>query len=453
MKFGDLIQGTITRFDDKGRGVFDLERPNAPTRPVAVPFTTIGDVVEAKFIKRDKGVFVTDLIRVITPGPDRVPSPSPALEQFSGGIWMNIAYDAQVNFKRERINAAFEAAGHDERVENVTPSSVTTHFRNRMDFAVSWDGKIGLKEFGSWSRYRDITEDPLLSDTTPRILDVIRRMIRKDPAVPQLIPWNNDAYVGDLRYVVIREGKNTKERTVALIVKDLSRISDDAKEYLRRELDALATGIVIGENPLITDLSIAQTILPLKGDGTFKETVNGTTYRIHLNSFFQTNSVMAATLQDEVAKLVLASSPSKVLDLYCGLGFFGINLAQRDKNLNISGFEIDAKAIELAKENAETNGVADRCEFASGPAEDLSWKEVNADVVILDPPRAGLHPRVVKTVLEKKPPIIVYVSCNYHRLVDELKQFKTAYTVESVQAVDMFPHSPHVEVVTKLILK
>ena len=479
MRPGDTLQGTITRFDQKGRGVFDLVRQNAPDRPVAIPFTTIGDEVEASIVKKDKRTFVADLVRVTTPGPDRVPV-SPSLDKYPGGLWMHIGYDAQVRLKRDMINAAFADAGHDERIETVIPSSVTTHFRNRMDYAVSWDGKIGLKEFGSWSRYRDVTEDPLLSDTTPKILDVVRNILGE-----ALQPWDNKKYSGDLRYVVIREGKKTGERLIGLIVKDLSRVTEDVKAILRRELDALATSIVIGENPLITDLSIAQTIVPLKGDATLTEIVNGTTYCIHLNSFFQTNSVMSATLQDVVASMVgtgaihrapntdepgrdesrpyPAATPVYLLDLYCGLGFFGINLAQRNPSLHISGFEIDAQAIELAKQNAATNNVSDRCDFTSGPAEDLSWlqarhsfseggKNIDADIVILDPPRSGLHPRVLKTILEKKPKTIIYVSCNYHRLVEELKLLKTAYKITDLNAVDMFPHTPHVEMIIKLVL-
>ncbi|HWQ99861.1 MAG TPA: methyltransferase domain-containing protein [Candidatus Methylomirabilis sp.] len=459
MKFNDLVRGTITRFDQKGRGVFDVVRPNAPTRSMSVPFSTVGDEIEARFIKRDRGSFLGDLVRVITPGPDRVDVPSPAFDKFPGAPWLHIGYDAQLRFKRDMINAAFADTHHDESVESIIPSSVTTFYRNRMDYVFGWDGSLGLKEYGSWARYRDVHNDILLSPDVPKILDVFRELMR----VTDLKPWDNRDYNGDLRYVVIREGKATRDRLIALIVKDAARVNDDAKRLLLDKLDHLATSIVIGENPLQTDLSFAQTIIPLKGDGTLTEIVNDTAYRIHLNSFFQTNSTMAATLQDivrasltsrtggsEIRPSVPPPKPVTILDLYCGLGFFGINLAQRDPSLHISGFEVDAQAIELAKGNATTNGVAGRCDFTSGPAEDLSWKDTNADAVILDPPRAGLHPRVVKTLLDRKPPVIVYVSCNYHRLVEELKQFKTVYRIEDIQAVDMFPHTPHVEVVVRM---
>jgi 23S rRNA (uracil-5-)-methyltransferase RumA len=423
---------------------------------MAVPFTVIGDNVEAKLIKRDKGGFIGSLERIITPGPDRVPTPirPDALTPFPGALWLHINYGAQLKFKRDMINRALEEAKHDERVDAVIPSSVMSFYRNRMDYPVSWKGEIGFKEFGSWSRYRDVTEDILLSPDVPTILQRCREIITETG----LKPWDNRDNKGDVRYVVIRESKNTKQRMIALIVKDLTAVTRDMRSTIIAKLDDQATSILLGENPEITDLSYAKTIDTLKGEETLEEVVNNTHYRIHLNSFFQTNSTMSATLQDIVADftsvpLPTTHSPLTLLDLYCGLGFFGINLATRDPSLRVSGFEIDAQAIELAKENAKTNNVADRCMFMSGPAEDLSWKEVDADVVILDPPRSGLHPRVLKTLLEKKPKTIVYVSCNFHHLVEELKQFKTLYHVEAIKSVDMFPHTPHVEVLTKLVLK
>ncbi|MBD3251942.1 hypothetical protein GF380_05865, partial [Candidatus Uhrbacteria bacterium] len=113
-------------------------------------------------------------------------------------------------------------------------------------------------------------------------------------------------------------------------------------------------------------------------------------------------------------------------------------------------YEIYEKMIELAKENAAQNNVSDRTEFASGKAEALDWKEIETDLIIVDPPRAGLHPKVIKTLLEKEPNTIIYVSCNYHRLVQELTQLKEKYQVAELKALDLFPNTPHVEVVVKL---
>jgi tRNA (uracil-5-)-methyltransferase len=461
MKFNDLATGTITRFDRKGRGVFDVPVQNGKTRQFLVPFTTIGDEIEAAFLKRQEGCFIGKLTRIIKSGPSRIQdhrqqTTDNGLKLNPGTLWAHINYDDQLAFKRDLINRAFEEAGHHERINEVIPAPEQEYYRNRMDYAFGWKGELGLKEYGSWNRYLDLKECPLLSPDAPKILDVFRGFMKEHP---ELKPWDAKKREGDLRYVVIREGKNTGDRIIALVVKDLSRITDQARSWLKDRLDAYANNVVLAENPAISDLSYGRTIVPLKGKETIEEVINGTKYTIHLNSFFQTNSVMAARLQDTVALCVKTSLEDHaprttyyvpILDLYCGLGFFAIDLARRFPNIKTIGYEIYEKMVELAKYNAEQNGVADRCEFFSGKAEALEWKNIDADAVIIDPPRAGLHPKVIKTLLEKEPTTIIYVSCNCHRLVNELKEFKTKYEVKDLKALDLFPNTPHAEVVVKL---
>lgn len=464
MKFEDLATGTITRFDNKGRGVFDFPLQNGKTRPFLVPFSTIGDEVEVSFIKRQEGCFVGRLERIITPGPSR----ESGAKQHPGTLWNHISYNDQVGFKRDMINRALEASGHEERINDVAPAPEQKYYRNRMDYVFGWQGEIGLKEYGTWNRYLDLSECTLLSPDVPAILRIFRDFMK---TFPELKPWDVKKHVGDLRYVVIREGKNTGDRMIALVVKDLNRISDTARAFLIEKLDVLATSILLAENPAISDLSYGRTIMPLKGTETIDEVINGTRYTIKLNSFFQTNSVMAAKLQDAVAEMVASSwqlaagkteeksssqqpaAKSQLLDLYCGLGFFAIDLARRFPNIRTTGYEIYEQMIEQARQNAEQNGVAERCSFASGKAEALDWKDIDADTIIVDPPRAGLHPKVLQTLLEKEPRTIIYISCNYHRLVKELMQLKTKYEVNDMTALDLFPNTPHVEVVTMLSKK
>jgi len=438
MKFGDRMTGNVTGYDDKGRGVFDT---------IVVPFACAGDTITGTFMKRDKGKKIVRLEEVVSPGPDRVAAPCPHAGTCGGCLWQHIAYDAQVRLKRDMVNAAFEHAGHEERVGDIVPCATTFHYRNRMDYAVGWQGTLGLKEYGSWNRYVDLSTCLLLDEETPAILDAVRGLMRD----LKLEPWDARDHHGLMRYLVIRDGKNTGQRMITLVVSDASRIDEPSRNAITDRLSPLCTTLLIGEQPAVTDISTVQRVESLKGDPWIEEDVNGVRYRIAPNSFFQTNTVMAAKLQETVLGFISDVPQRSVLDLYCGLGFFGIALAKRDPAIRVSGFEIDAEAIGLATLNADNNGVADRCSFTSGPAEDLSWKDVDADVVILDPPRSGLHPRVIKTLMERKPATIVYVSCNFHRLVEELKEFKKAYRVVSVAALDLFPHTPHVEVVAKLV--
>jgi 23S rRNA (uracil-5-)-methyltransferase RumA len=448
MKFGDRLTGTITHLDDHGRGVFAYQLPQAPeeTRDVVVPFALVGDTIEATFVKRDKGHWVGRLERVTAPSPDRVTAPCPHAGTCGGCLWQHLAYDAQLVLKRDAINAALANAGHVERVEAVLPSTDQLHFRNRMDYVVGWKKEVGLKEYGSWNRYIDLSTCLLLDDETPHILADVRRLMDEQG----FLPWDAKKQTGDLRYCVIRLGRNTGERLITLLVKDLTRFTPEIREAITATLAPRCTSLYLGENPEITDLSLAKTLVSLHGPAYLTEEVNGLRYRIHPNSFFQTNTRMAATLQQTVLDLALAKQApnSKFLDLYCGLGFFGIAAAAR--GATVYGHELDAPAIELAKQNAELNGVGARTRFAAGPVEKLDWAAETPDVVLVDPPRAGLHPRAVETLLKNAPPTIVYVSCNYHRLVEELKTLKTGYRVTALQALDLFPQTPHVEVVAKL---
>ncbi|MEK7655889.1 MAG: 23S rRNA (uracil(1939)-C(5))-methyltransferase RlmD [Patescibacteria group bacterium] len=446
MKYGDRTNGTVERLDEKGRGSWD---------GFVVPFATIGDEVSATFVKRDKGKKVLRLEEVLHPGPDRVSTPCPHAGVCGGCLWQHISYDAQLILKRDAVNAAFESAGIETRIQNVTPCDKVLYYRNRMDYCVGWDGKVGLKEYGSWNRYLDLSTCMLLDKETAQILAIVRDLMRE----LKLEPWDARSQSGLLRYVVIRLGKNTSERLVMLVVSDLKKIDEESRDIIREVLSPLCTSLLLGEQPLITDISFVKTTLPLHGNPWLEEEVNGTIYRIAPNSFFQTNTGMAAKLQDAVLHYLsdiqhsTFNIPHSILDLYCGLGFFGVALAKQNPNVRVMGYELDAEAIELAKHNAAVNGVADRCTFESGPAEDLSWKDEKTDAVIIDPPRSGLHPRVIKTLLEMKPKRIVYVSCNFRKFVQELRDFLPFYNLESTQALDLFPQTPHVEVVSMLKLK
>ncbi|MEI7512232.1 MAG: 23S rRNA (uracil(1939)-C(5))-methyltransferase RlmD [Candidatus Uhrbacteria bacterium] len=434
MKFGDIIQTTITGVDAKGRGT---------NGPITIPFTSPGDEVEASFVKRDSGAKIARLTKVVSPSPDRIQPPCPHAGVCGGCLWQHLSYDAQLRMKLDMINRAFEHAGHEERVTSVIPSEEQFYFRNRMDYVVGWKNEIGLKEYGSWNRYLDLTTCLLLDKETPQILQTVRDLMKE----LQLEPWDAKKYTGNIRYCVIRLGKHTNERMISLVVHDLSLVTPHAARLIEA-LGPLCTSLYLAENPEITDLSQGKTLVLLQGKEFLTEEVNSIRYTIHPNSFFQTNTDMAGKLQNVV--LDQLGNVKHILDLYCGLGFFGIAAAKR--GMTVYGHELDAPAIELAKVNAAQNNVSDKTRWGAGPTERLDWSAEKPDAVIIDPPRAGLHPKAIEALLENKPPKIVYVSCNYHRLTDELKKLKAVYRIESLHALDLFPHTPHVEVVATLVL-
>jgi 23S rRNA (uracil-5-)-methyltransferase RumA len=382
-------------------------------------------------------------IPVVT-AEEQVKAPCPHAGVCGGCLWQHISYPAQLRAKKDMINAAFANAGHEERISEVMASPDELYYRNRMDYVIGWRGEVGLKEYGSWSRYIDLTTCLLLDKETPTILQIVRDLMKD----LDLKPWDAKFYRGNIRYCVIRLGKNTNERMISLVVHDLKEIDEMKRAEITKRLSPFATSLYLAENPEITDLSQGKTLVLLHGKEFLNEQVNGVTYTIHPNSFFQTNTQMAGKLQNVVLEQLV--DVKNILDLYCGLGFFGIAAAKR--GMSVYGHELDAPAIELAKVNAANNDVADKTRWGAGPTEALDWSAEKPDAVIIDPPRAGLHPKAVKALLENAPPKIVYVSCNYKNLVKELVELKQKYRVTNLQALDLFPQTPHLEVVATLVL-
>lgn len=440
MKFNDEVKATITHLDEKGRGTYER---------FVIPFTSPGDEIVATFVKRDKGMRICRLQEVSKSSPDRIAAPCPHAGVCGGCLWQHISYEAQLQYKRNAINNALAANAHEERVKEVIPSPEIFFYRNRMDFVISPCGEIGLKEYGAWNRYLDISTCLLLDEETPKILKTIRALMCE----LSLEPWEAKSETGLMRYVVIRLGKNTGERLIMLVVKNLLAVDESAREEITRHLAPMCTSLFLGENPDITDLSVAKTLVLLAGNEYLTEEVNGLRYHIHPNAFFQTNSQMAAHLQNTVLDFLTLHATRiapRVLDLYCGLGFFGIACAKR--GAIVYGHELDSSAIELAKENARLNGVEDRTAFGAGPVEHFDWKDFSPDAVIVDPPRSGLHPRALDELLKREPPTIVYVSCNFRQFAEELVKLKKRYRVEHLAAFDLFPHTPHMETVAQLSL-
>ena len=454
MKYGHKLTVKIDGYDQKGRGMAKAEIAPREVRAIAVPFAAKGDELDVTFTKREYGLKICKLDKIIKPGPDRIATVCPHAGICGGCAWQHLNYVAQLAEKERGVHELFESLKIDAPISPTLPAQDLFQYRNRMDYCVGWNGEIGLKESGQWNKYIDIKQCNLMRPGVPEILEAVREWMREF----DLQPWDAKFYAGDIRYVVIRDGQNTHQRIVTLVIKDFNRINAEARQWIVKKLDSPSiTSILLGQNSKTTDLSMAESFETLKGNPWLEENINGLEYQIHPNSFFQTNPAMAARLQDYVIDVVAQAKSKNLLDMYCGLGFFGIAAAKRIKDLQVSGFELDEAAIKLASQNAEKNKVGDRCNFVSGKAEELTWKDIPAQTVILDPPRAGLHPRVIKTLLADegalKPSTIIYVSCNYHRWQEELPQFITKYNLIAVQPIDLFPQTPHIEVVAVLSRK
>ncbi len=445
MKYGTPISGTISGLSPEGPGMFEKDG-----RAFAVRFSVPGDAVEGTVRRRDGSTHFLDA-SIVSPSPDRVAPRCPFVGRCGGCAWQQIDYTAQLAWKRKMIAVALG-----REVAAVEPSPDLFYYRNRMDYVFGSDGNLGLKEPEKWWSVLDLTECFLLSPETPRILAEVRAWAARHA----LSFWNGRTETGLLRYLMIREGKNTGERLINVVTSAVGvenfQLLHPAWADLVERLSPFATSIVHGVQPKVTDLSLAETFRVLHGSLAFHEQLAGRRFAVHPNSFFQTNSHGAeriiALLRERFGN---DRKNQTLLDLYCGVGALGICVADLFKT--VRGIEVDANAIVLAQQNATENNVANAT-FEAAKVEDVVMRPgaalaellKSSDVVILDPPRAGLHPRVVATLAAHPPPEAIYVSCNYRALARELPALHAAFTVEDVRAIDLFPHTPHVETVVHL---
>ncbi|ASJ05811.1 23S rRNA (uracil(1939)-C(5))-methyltransferase RlmD [Thermococcus barossii] len=416
------MRGVVEGLDMEGLGVVRLGR-----REIHVPFTAPGDVVEVRKWRRKKRRLIATDFDVVEPSPNRTEPGCPYFGTCGGCLLQHLPYGEQVRFKSDKLR---EILGFDVEV---IPSPKIYGHRNRIDVVVSTAG-IGFRRRGTWWDAVDIEWCPVFGESSRRVLKSLREFIEDHTPTLYEIRKNK----GFLRYIVIREGKFTGELMINLVTSE-GKLPEDFPEYFD-----YADSIYWSVNRTPSDVSYGDVERFWKGEF-IRERLDDVTYLIHPNSFFQTNSYQAVNLVRKVAGLV---DGERILDLYSGVGTFGIYLAKR--GFSVEGIEANPFAVEMANRNAELNGV--EATFRVGEDRDVENLS-KYETVIVDPPRAGLHPKLIKKILKDKPQSIVYVSCNPKTLRDNLDTLSEGYAVETVVGLDMFPHTPHVETVVKLKLK
>ncbi|MCB0329050.1 MAG: 23S rRNA (uracil(1939)-C(5))-methyltransferase RlmD [Bdellovibrionales bacterium] len=358
--------------------------------------------------------------------------------------WSHIPYSNQLEQKLSDINGSFKLHGLEITCSDITPAPKTSHYRNRMDFAIDFQGKVGLREKGKWWRVLD-GHCCFISDEK---IEELFHKVREWTTSAGLTFFDRKAHTGLLRYAVIRSTA-LGETLLSIITSEPT--DDDESNKVREALDTLAnmapdTHLVWSIAHTISDVSRGETIVPIHHEPYVLEEISNYRYYIHPFTFFQTNSSGARELLNVAQSYCSDISGKRFVDLYCGSGFFTIPLSEKFQET--IGVEIEAEAIERAQENAKLN--KREIAFHTSKTEEFDWTTLQADLVLIDPPRAGLHDSVIEEF--KKAPVetVLYVSCNYKALARELKLLAGVYEVEKMQAIDMFPHTPHVEVVSLL---
>lgn len=337
----------------------------------------------------------------------------------------------------------------------IVPSPDVFHYRNKMEFAFGGlkdaPPLLGLREKGKFDRIVDLSECRLLSPDAGALLAAVRGW-----AVAEKLPtYHLKSHKGLLRYVVVREGKNTGERMVALVTAEGEIRGDTLLAALDRAGVRVDTAVWM-VNAGLSDVAYGEVRAVWRGRGWIEDRLGNKTFRVSPRSFFQSNTRGAEKLYDRVGEF-LGEGADTLFDVYCGGGAIGLFLADRAKR--VVGIESNPAAVDDARANAAAQGashaafhVLDAATFAKDPIWLGSWTASGA-VAVMDPPRPGLQPDVRRLLTEHPVRRWVYVSCNPEALARDLTVLSPLYAIQTVQPVDMFPHTPHVETVVRLDLK
>ncbi|OGL77883.1 23S rRNA (uracil-5-)-methyltransferase RumA [Candidatus Uhrbacteria bacterium RIFCSPHIGHO2_12_FULL_54_23] len=435
MKLYQSVTIPIDGVDESGRGTAFYGGKH-----FAVPFAFPGDVVRAQPVRRAHGVLVCAIEDIVTMSPWRVPPRCPHAARSGGCFWQAIEYGKQLEWKRAIAQQAFDAAALPFTIPPPAPSGTLYEFRNKMEYAIGPGYAIGTKAPGRWWEIVDMDGCLLQSSASGAVVQAVRAYLARHGVAP----WDCRTHTGYARYVVVREGKFTDERMVILVTApgELPQV-----EELIESLKPHATSLYHGINAQSSDTASADTYTHLYGARYLKERIGRLSFFIHPASFFQTNSSMIEALLETVAVLAEVRPHERVLDLYCGLGLFSLFLAP--SCAHVMGIEVVPEAIDMAIRNQEENRSA-HVQFKVGKVEDLTWVGSWAEVAIVDPPRAGLHPDVVDALVRFGPERLIYVCCNPQAFAREYPTLARAYQVKALRALDLFPHSPHLELVMRL---
>jgi len=436
---------------------------------VFIPFGAPGDVVDVKLTKKKKSYAEGQIVRVVEPSPERV---APRCEHFTvcGGCrWQHLPYDVQLRCKRQQVVDAIDRIAKVEHPE-VAPAKGSENiweYRNKMEYTFSnrcWLTYEQLKsgeEFpnreaagfhipGAFDKVLDIKRCCLQDDFGNRL----RLFIKQYGLDHGYSFYDLKANTGLLRTLMIRIMSSGQIMAVMVF-------GEDDREKITALLDAVRaefpeiTSLLYVVNLKVNDTISDQEVITHSGADYIEEEMEGLKFRIGPKSFYQTNSRQAYELYKVARDFAGLTGNELVYDLYTGTGTIA-NFVARDAR-KVVGIEYVADAIEDAKINSAVNGIANT-EFFAGDMKDVLNAEFierhgRPDVMIVDPPRAGMHADVVDVILAAEPERIVYVSCNPATQARDLALLDCKYRVTAVQPVDMFPHTQHVENVVRLVKK
>ncbi len=449
--------------DKMAYGGYGIGRLNGFT--IFVRDTVSGDRITAKIYKKKKDYAKAVLIELLESSPDRVEAQCPYSPYCGGCQWQHVRYEKQLDYKKALVKESMEHIGglKNTIVRDVAPSEKKFAYRNKMEFSFSnrrWflphemdqhdtEGgfALGLHVSENYHKIIDIESCLLQQKRGDQILLEVKEYV-KHSGIPT---YNSKTQNGLWRFLVIRYSTAFDEWMVNVVTSEESqKVLGPLSDILCRRIGRIKT-VINNINRRKASIAIGETEIILAGEGFIEDKIGPYTFHISANSFFQPNTMGAQKLYQKVVDYAELNESDRVLDLFSGTGTIPIILA--DKVRSVTGIEINRSATLDAQRNCKRNAI-DNCHFICGDIrEKLSTINDEPDVLIIDPPRAGMHKDILAQVLALLPKKIIYISCNPATMARDIGQMTNYYELVEIQPIDMFPHTYHIEAVAKLCLK
>jgi 23S rRNA (uracil1939-C5)-methyltransferase len=412
-----------------------------------------GDRVRARVTKVKRSHAEALATEVLRPGPERVEAPCAHFPACGGCRFQDLAYEAQLEQKQLQVRDALErlAGIAEPPLEQIVPCEPEIfHYRNKVEYSFTSTEAgpaLGFHRAGRWDEVLEIDRCWLIDDLGNAIRDAVRDWAREEG----LEAYSQTDGSGYLRHLVLRQGRNTGQALVQLVTAPGEKFEAGYfVDVLRRFPEVRSIHWSVNDTPAeVTNLPS----LLLWGEEWIEEELGGLRFRVRPNAFLQTNTAMAEQLYALAREAAGLTGGETVWDLYCGIGTIGLSLA--GDALTVWGIEVSEESVACALENAVLNGITNAAFFAGNVGEvveELLERSGAPDVVVVDPPRAGLAGKALRRLGRIGAPRLVYVSCNPTTLAGDVKALREehGYELKRLTPVDMFPHTPHVESVSLL---
>ena len=451
----EVLEVTIDHLDSKGRGIARYihppDRGSCGRHLIIITMNVVpGDVVKVT-VENAKGrsKAVVDYDELVKPGPTRNMA-IPTHRAVSGGTPLQyMHYTDQLTYKMDLVKGYLKESGFDDSVvKPIIGMPEPERYRNKMELTFGADGELGMHEQGNFLKIIDLEASIL----APKVMVEIKHAVSQWQKDHQLPGYNKEKHSGLLRNLMMRQSFATGELMAVIYATEAPEVLPDAiadlTQRLSKQFKNLASLLWIEHKDIVDRVQTDATYL-LYGRDYIKDELNGFHYRIWHDTFFQANTTQAEKLVELALDMAEVESDMRVLDLFCGVGTFSLPFAQRSKEL--AGIEMVENSILSARRNAKDNGIDNTYFMVSDARKGLvalkdTWGQ--PDLLLLDPPRGGAGGKVMRGIGRLGTDKVVYVSCSPKSLAEDMVWLKDyGYELVTVQPVDQFPHTTHVECV------